>query len=126
MKMIAPLKKAKALGSAKEGTGHWWAQRVSAIALIFLVLWFVYAVMSIVPVHYASVIQFLHMPLNAVLLILLLVSIFYHGYLGIQVVIEDYVHTECCKYTLLISLKLASIFAAVASVFVIFSIYIKG
>ena len=51
MKMVTPLKKAKGLGSAKESTGHWWAQRVSALALIVLTLWVVYAVLSIMPAH---------------------------------------------------------------------------
>ena len=123
MKMINPLKKAKALGSAKDGTGHFWAQRVSAVALIFLIGWFVYA---IAPVQYSSVVMFLHKPHNVVLLMLLLVATFYHGYLGIQVVIEDYIHGHALKLFLLVFLKLASIVAVVATTFTLFSIYIPG
>ena len=126
MKMVTPLKKAKALGSAKDGTGHFWAQRVSAVALIFLIGWFVYAALAIAPVQYASVVMFLHKPHNVVLLMLLLIATLYHGYLGIQVVIEDYIHDHALKYFLLVFFKLASIVAVVATVFTLFSIYIPG
>lgn len=124
MDVTAPLKKAKGLGSAKDGVGHWWAQRISAIALIFLVSWVVYAASTLLPISYASAIIFLDKPHNAILLFLLISSIFYHGFLGIQVVIEDYVHCPCMKYGLLIGLKLASIFAVVATTFIIISIYL--
>lgn len=124
MDLIAPLKKAKGLGSAKDGVGHWWTQRVSAVALIFLVSWLVYAAYSLLPMTYATAIIFLDKPHNAMLLIFLIASIFYHGFLGIHVVIEDYIHCPCMKYGLLIGLKLASIFAVVATVFIIISIYL--
>lgn len=124
MDLIAPLKKAKGLGSAKDGVGHWWAQRISAIALTFLVSWVVYAASTLLPMSYATAIIFLDKPHNAILLFLLISSIFYHGFLGIQVVIEDYVHCPCMKYGLLIGLKLASIFAVVATTFIIISIYL--
>ncbi len=124
MKMVAPLKQVKGLGSAKDGTGHWWSQRISALALIFLIGWFVYAACALIPLSYTSAIIFLDQPHNALLLIILIASIFYHGYLGMQVVIEDYIHSHYAKYSLLIGLKLASLFAVVASVFTIFSIYL--
>lgn len=123
---VTPLKKAKALGSAKEGVGHWLAQRISSVALIFLTLWLVYSVLAIMPVEYRGAVEFLHKPHNAILLILLMAANFYHGYLGIQVVIEDYIHSEFWKMFWLVLLKLASVFAAAASIFVILSIYLKG
>lgn len=126
MSTIHPLKKAKALGSAKDGTGHWLNQRISAVALLFLIAWVVYAVLAIAPMDAGRVIEFLHQPYNAILLILLMSAVFYHGYLGIQVVIEDYIHAEGFKIFLLVFLKLASLFAVVSSTFVIFSIYLKG
>lgn len=125
-KMTTPLKNAKGLGSAKDGTGHFWSQRVSAVALIFLVVWFVYAALSIAPVQYSSVVMFVHKPHNVVLLMLLLLASFYHGYLGIQVVIEDYIHGHALKLFLLVFLKLASIVAVAATIFTLFSIYIPG
>ena len=124
MDVITPLKKAKGLGSAKDGVSHWWGQRVSAIALIFLTSWLVYAAYALLPMNYATAIIFLDKPHNALLLILLISSIFYHGFLGIQVVIEDYIHCPCMKYGLLIGLKLASIFAVVATAFITISIYL--
>lgn len=124
MNLIAPLKKAKGLGSAKDGVGHWWGQRVSAVALIFLVGWLIYAASTLLPLNYVTAILFLDKPHNAFLMILLICSIFYHGFLGIQVVIEDYIHCPCMKYGLLIGLKLASIFAVVATTFIIVSIYL--
>ena len=126
MKYLTPLKKAKRLGSARQGTGHWWAQRVSSLALIPLLLWVVYALVALSPLNYAGTVHFLSRSVNAVLSTLLLGSMFYHGYLGIQVVIEDYIHCEVSKFSLLVFLKLASIFAAVASIFAIFSIYFAG
>lgn len=126
MRYLTPLKKAKQLGSAKLGVGHWWSLRVSSIALIFLVGWFIYAAVTLTPLQYDTAIMFLRNPLNALLGILLILTTFYHGYLGIEEVIVDYVHCECTKLGLLIFLKLASVFAAAASLFSIFTIYFLG
>jgi succinate dehydrogenase / fumarate reductase membrane anchor subunit len=126
MKMVAPLKKVKGLGSAKDGTGHWLAQRISALALIFLIAWLFCSSVSLIPLNYAVAVNFLYQPHNSLLLILFIASIFYHGYLGIQVVIEDYVHSNFMKYSLLIGLKLLSLFAAVASIFTIITIFLKS
>lgn len=126
MKLVTPIKKAKQLGSAKSGFSHWWAQRVSAVALIFLIGWALYAAYALTPLEFNTVSQFFALPLNALVAILLLGTLFYHGYLGIQVVIEDYVHCECAKIGLLIGLKLASIFAAAAGIFSVITIYFLG
>jgi succinate dehydrogenase / fumarate reductase membrane anchor subunit len=117
MSLRNPLATAKGLGSAKTGTSHWWAQRVSALALIPLSLWFAVSVLQLVHADYVVVISWLHAPWTAVLLSLFLFTVFYHAYLGVQVVVEDYVHVEWLKITLLLVIKFICILSAAAGVF---------
>ena len=112
-----PLGQARGLGSAKSGTGHWWAQRISALALIPLGLWFAVSALEFARADYGTVIVWLHEPQTAILLSLFLTALFYHAYLGVQVVIEDYVHTEWLKLATLLVIKFASILLAVAGIF---------
>jgi succinate dehydrogenase / fumarate reductase membrane anchor subunit len=83
------LARAMGLGSANEGVGHWWSQPVSAVALIPLTLWFVASIIAHTGREYATFIAWLRTPLVSILIILLLIAIFYHTALGLQVVIED-------------------------------------
>ena len=92
MSIRTPLSNVLGLGSAKDGTEHWWAQRVTAIALVLLGGWFAWSMVAIESLTYLDVIRFVGQPLNAVLLTLLSLTSAYHSYLGVQVVIEDYVH----------------------------------
>ncbi len=121
-----PLKRARGLGSAKEGTGHFIVQRVTAVALVFLSLYVLYLLLSLVGGDYASVRAAVASPLNALLLIAFLVASFWHAKLGLQVVIEDYVH----KLGLAVAAQLAVIFicvlAALASVFAVIRIALGG
>ncbi len=117
MSLRNPLATARGLGSAKSGTGHWWAQRVSALALIPLSLWFAVSALGLVHADYVVVITWLHAPWTAVLLSLFLFTVFYHAYLGVQVVVEDYVHTEWLKIATLLLIKFACILCAAAGVF---------
>ena len=87
-----PLATARGLGSAKEGVHHWYAQRASALLLIVLVGWLIYAMVSLANADHAVASAFIGKPLNAAFLILLIVTMLYHAMLGVQVVIEDYVH----------------------------------
>ena len=87
-----PMKHARAMGSAKEGTHHFITQRISAVALVFLVPWLVWLLITLIPADYATVRATLAGPVNAVLLASLLLMMFWHARLGLQVVIEDYVH----------------------------------
>lgn len=112
-----PLATARGLGSAKSGTGHWWCQRVSALALIPLSLWFAGSVVKLVHADYVVVLVWLHTPGVAVLLSLFLVTLLYHAYLGVQVVIEDYVHTEWLKIATLLLIKFACILFGAIGVF---------
>ena len=89
--MRSPLGRARGLGSAKEGVHHWWAQRVTALALLPLVVWFVVSLVCLAHGDTASFYEWLLSPLNATGLILFAVVGYHHGVLGVQVVIEDYV-----------------------------------
>lgn len=124
----SPLSKARGLGSAKEGVGHWMAQRVTAIALLFLSVWFIVSIVGLsqTGAGYQESLQWLSSPLNALMVILFLAVSFHHGWLGLQVVIEDYVHCEASKFALLIATKLLCYLAAFAGILAVFSIYIKG
>ena len=103
--MRSPLGRAIGLGSAKEGVEHWWRQRMTAVALVPLVLWFVIAVIGLVGADRAAMVAWVHNPMTAVLLILLLVATFYHAALGLQVVIEDYIHGEAMRLTVLVIMR---------------------
>lgn len=105
MSLRSPLGRVRGLGSAKDGTGHWWAQRLTALALIPLGLWFCAAVIAMTGADYATVAAWAGSPLVAGLLILLLGATFYHAALGLQVVIEDYVHHEMVKLLLILAVK---------------------
>ena len=92
MSLRSPLGRVLGLGSAKEGTGHWRAQRVSAVALIPLTLWFMFSLLGLPALDYATVKLWLSVPLSGFLAVLLIAVLTYHSYLGTIVVIEDYVH----------------------------------
>jgi len=96
-----PLARVEGLGAAHSGTTHFWHQRVSAVALAVLSVWFVVAMLGLVHADYTAALEFLHRPVNAVLMILFVVTALYHMTLGVQVVIEDYVHSEGQKIVLL-------------------------
>lgn len=91
MSLRTPLSEAKGLGSAKEGASHWWLQRLTAIALVPLCLWFAFALAMLSNASYSTVVAWLQSPIVVVFLILFIVATFYHAQLGLQVIIEDYV-----------------------------------
>lgn len=117
--MRTPLGKVRGLGAARHGTGHFIAQRISAVALIPLVLWFVWAVAAHAGADYSAAIRFLSHPVNAGLMLLLVLAGIYHFMLGLQVVIEDYVHTEGLKILSLLANKFVAAALAVAAVIAI-------
>ncbi len=118
------LAQARGLGSSKTGVAHWWAQRISAVALVPLTLWFVACLASQLGADYSSVTNWLSSPLQASLLAIYIAAIFYHSQLGLQVVIEDYVHIESVKMAALIALQLANILLAVAAIFSVIMILV--
>ncbi|MEM8816272.1 MAG: succinate dehydrogenase, hydrophobic membrane anchor protein [Pseudomonadota bacterium] len=126
MSLRSPLSRVLGLGSAKGGTEHWWGQRVSAVALLLLGLWFAVALAHLHVADYADVVAFVAMPLHTVLLILLAATLAYHSYLGVQVVIEDYVHSHGTRVLILMLSRFAHVLVAVVSVYAILRIGITA
>ena len=116
MSLRTPFARARGLGSAKEGVSHWWWQRVSAVALVPLTLWFAVAVASMAGAGHAEVVAWIGSPIVATGLIMFSVTLIYHAVLGMQVVVEDYVHHEGVKLGMLVALKLAAIVLAIMAV----------
>jgi succinate dehydrogenase / fumarate reductase membrane anchor subunit len=102
MSMVNPLARARGHGSSKEGVHHWYAQRASAILLFFLVGWLVYSMIRLAGTGHSEAVEFISSPTNAAFLIVFLVALFYHAMLGLQVVIEDYVHQPAVEVVLLL------------------------
>jgi succinate dehydrogenase / fumarate reductase, membrane anchor subunit len=117
--MRTPLNRVRGLGSAREGTGHFWMQRLTAVANIPLVLFFLGLIIAISGADYASARAVLANPLVALILLAGLLSVLYHMRLGMQIVIEDYIHTEGTK---LVLLMLNTFFSAGLAVVVTFSL----
>ena len=106
-----------AIGSAREGAGHWKLQRLTAIANIPLVLWFVFSVTMLADGGYDDARAWLSAPLNTILMVLFVVSTYWHARLGVQVIIEDYVHGRGAKVASIVALNLG--FAAIAGASII-------
>ncbi|NQW10654.1 MAG: succinate dehydrogenase, hydrophobic membrane anchor protein [Alphaproteobacteria bacterium] len=124
--MRTALGRVRGLGSAKEGTHHWWMQRLTAIALVPLVLWFVVSVTGLAGMSHAEALAWIGSPAVAVTLLLLIVATFYHAQLGMQVVIEDYVHDEVVKLASLVAVKFIAIVLSVAAIFAVLKIAFGG
>lgn len=99
------LGRARGLGSAKSGAAHWWAQRLTAAALVPLTLWFICAVVRLVGASHDDMLAWIANPIPIVLLIALVLATFYHLALGLQVVIEDYVQSEPARLITLLATK---------------------
>lgn len=122
MSLRSPLSQARGLGSAKEGVGHWWVQRLTAIALIPLTLWFVVSVARFPLLDHATLVAWIKAPLVAVALVLFFLAMIHHAALGVQVVIEDYVGSEGVKLVSIVLAKFALYAIAAASVFAVLKI----
>ena len=122
MSLEHPLAKVKGLGASGQGSHHWWLQRMSALALVPLTLWFVFSFVSHVDDSYAVVSQWISQPHVAVLLMLYVGFMLFHGQLGLQVVFEDYVHNETARSICILFSKAVFLLAGVASIFAILRI----
>lgn len=111
----SPLGRARGLGSAKAGAEHWWLQRVTAVALVPLTLWLAASIIMFVGNDHAEVRAWLQTPVAAVLMVLLLIGLFYHMALGLQVIIEDYIHSKA-KFVVAIAIRLSCLALAVAGI----------
>ncbi|GAB3385237.1 succinate dehydrogenase, hydrophobic membrane anchor protein [Lysobacter fragariae] len=121
-KLRTPLKTARGLGSAKDGTHHFVLQRITAVALVFLSLYVIGLIISLVGDDYATVRVTVGHPCNAVLLIAFLAAMFWHAKLGLQVIIEDYVHTPWSAVVLQLANIFICVLAALASVLAVIRI----
>ena len=121
----SPLARARGFGSAKHGAEHWWMQRVSAVALVPLTLWFVASIIAHTGSDYATFIVWLRTPLISILMVLLLIALFYHTALGLQVVIEDYVHSAT-KFAAVVAVRLGCCALAGAGVVATLRIVLGG
>jgi succinate dehydrogenase / fumarate reductase membrane anchor subunit len=118
----SPLGRVLGAGSARDGTAHWWAQRVSAVALIPLTLWFFWSLLLLPNLDYVTVHTWLSVPLSALLAVLLVAVTAYHSYLGTNVVVEDYVHAHASKLFLVVLLRFVYVLCAGAGIFAILRI----
>lgn len=114
MSLRDPLAVARGLGSAKNGTGHWWVQRVTSVAVLLLTPWLLWLVIGLIGADQFTVRATLAQPLNATLMLAYVLSMFWHAQLGMQVVIEDYVH-GWKEMVLQVTVKFAYAFGALAS-----------
>ena len=119
MSLKSPVGRVLGSGSAKEGTDHWWMQRVTAVALVALGLWFLAAMAGLDDYDQATVRAFMAAPWNALSLVLLGLALAYHSSLGVQVVIEDYVHGPFLKVAALVLNRFAHIIVAAAATFAV-------
>jgi succinate dehydrogenase / fumarate reductase membrane anchor subunit len=122
MSLRTPLARVRHLGSAKDGTHHWWAQRLTALALIPLTIWFVASVISLVGAGHGAVVSWIGNPVSATLMLILIVAVFYHAHLGLQIVIEDYVHNKAAKLALLLTVQGLSLLLGTAAVLAVLTI----
>lgn len=121
-----PIKIARGLGAAKSGLHHWWIQRVTAVALAPLSIWFVWHATTLFSADHATVHAFLADLWNAVLMTTFTVTLLYHSYLGLQVVVEDYVGDEFKKLATLVTLQFIHWLLAVTAVFAVLKIALGG
>lgn len=121
-----PLLRARGLGSAKEGVGHWWIQRVTAAALLPLVIWLLVTLALLDGRDYASLLAWVARPVNSVLLIATALALFWHSALGLRVIIEDYTASKGLKFGLIIAVNLSHALFAIVSIFAVLKIALES
>ncbi|PPV05392.1 succinate dehydrogenase membrane anchor subunit [Xanthomonas bromi] len=121
-----PLKNVRGLGAAKTGTEHFVMQRLTAAALAVLAIWFVAFVLSLLGSDYTAAVTAVSKPWNAVLLVGFLVAMFWHAQLGLQVVLEDYIHNSLLALVLQTSVKFIAVLGAIVSIFAVARIALGG
>ena len=121
-----PLARARGLGSAKQGVHHWWAQRLTAVALVPLVVWFAVSLVMLSGADYGVVRAWIGSPLVMVLLALTIAVGLHHAQLGMQVVVEDYVQSDGVKLALIVLLRFVAVFFGLAAIVAILRIGFGG
>jgi succinate dehydrogenase / fumarate reductase membrane anchor subunit len=123
----SPLSRVRGLGSAKDGTGHWWWQRITAIIIAPLSIWFIYSLLTrVIGQDRPAIGDWFASPFVAITALILLGALFYHSKLGVQVIIEDYVHAPVGKYFLLILNVVGSLVLTVVSWIAVLKLHILG
>ncbi len=122
MSLRSPIGRALGRGSAKSGVSHWWVQRLTAIALVPLTVWLAFAVVHLPTSDYEAVRAWVASGINPVLLLLLIGALAWHSALGVQVVLEDYVHAKGLKLAALLASTLLHALLAVAGVYAVLRI----
>ncbi len=118
-KYRTPLKNARGLGSSKSGTEHFIHQRLTATALVALTIWFLCLVLSLIGADYVTAVETVSKPWNAILLVGFLVAMFWHAQLGLQVVLEDYIHNSLMALALQTTVKFVAVLGAIISIFAV-------
>lgn len=126
MRFVTPFKKAHGLGAVKTGVHHWWMQRITSIALIPLSLWVAFSVAALVGQDYTKVAAWFAEPFTAIMLTLFVFTASYHASLGLQVVIEDYIHHQATKIAALIVVKLVLVLLGTLSMVSILRLFFAG
>ncbi len=126
MSLQSPLGKVLGNGAAKEGAGHWWAQRVSAVGLVLLAPWFVMSLIALGDLSYVNIVGWIASPVNTVLLSLLVLTVSYHAQLGLQVVVEDYVAHKGIRMLTMLVINFTLLVLGVLGVFSVLRIALTG
>lgn len=126
MSLRSPIRRVTGLGAAKEGASHWWSQRISAVGLVVLTLWFVASLLGFADLEHETVTAWMARPLNAVLLALLVLTAAYHSKLGLQVVIEDYVPGHGMKLASLLLINFIHVALGALGVFAVLRVAFGG
>lgn len=119
MNLVTPLNRVLGLGAARGAGEHWWVQRLTAVALVPLGLWLAVALIGLDDFSYASMVAWIAEPVTSILLILTALALAYHSHLGLQVVIEDYLHAKALKLAALIASTFGHAALAIAAVFAV-------
>ena len=126
MRMETPLARVRGLGSARSGAHHWWLERLTSVSTLLLFVWLIVSILRLPNLDHATVVEWLRSPLAAVPMLLLIVSTFWHLKLGLQVVIEDYVHEEGSKLFSITVLNFLTIAGAALAFFAVLKIAFGG
>ena len=122
--LTSPLSRAKGLGAAKHAVGHWWLQRVTAVALMLLLPWFVFSLLTAMLSSDVLIVStWFSNPFNALGMVALLIGLFWHAKLGFQVVVEDYVHAPFAKYFLLLANNFVAIGFAILAIMAVLRLH---
>lgn len=126
MSLRSPLGRALGRGAAKDGVSHWWLQRVTSVALVPLTLWFLLSLLGLPTLEHGAVVSWIGDGWTPVLLVLLVLVVAHHSALGVQVVLEDYVHAKPAKIAALLASSFLHALLAVAGVFAVLKIAFQG